>query len=209
VKKLLLALGCLSGCYMSQYPATPEKYDAFTYEAYAGGAQGTAWVIDSHHLVTAGHMCERSSDIVVTRGFIRVPGKATYWEFSPKTPDLCVVSVEVDLGKSMVISATDPEEGAMVCYVGFPDGVHAQECGKFEGPNVVEAKVDHGASGSALITGHGVVGMVVQLNNDGENLLPGLIMTTRTQLLSGLDSAGVDYTMEPNAADPDLEQIIP
>jgi hypothetical protein len=207
MRKILLSLMfifCLSACYLKHYPITPQVAQNGTYEMFVdvgmlGTAQGTAWAVDEHHLVTAGHMCDEMAEVSVLKSTIserRIRAKAVLWEMGPDGhTDLCLLKTEQKLDGPLVIAKHMPYIGQDVTFVGWPLGVSVVSEGKYigdmDGPffhlndDVFTAPCDHGASGSAIFTDRGVWGVLVRVrtDNDAHNgLMPGS---------NGPDSIGV------------------
>lgn len=166
-----------------------------------GIGSGTAWVAKRDEfgstLITAGHVCQdavsmtledRAGNEHVLSTFIQHP-----------IYDLCaLISIE-DLGPPLTISPLDPEYDEPVIYVGAPRGVYGCEdtlsgryCGiapiyrgVFAGGNMVTNPAAPGASGSALRTSRGVIGVltsvVMSFNHE-------TFFETRAHLVEFLDS---------------------
>jgi hypothetical protein len=198
MRNLLLSLIFLMGCYLKQYPVTPDVAETATYRLAAGDYLGTAWAVNEHTLITAGHMCEIPGESYVAtstsgRSF-RV--HSTAWEQGGQgIYDMCALHSEAPLNNWLVIADRLPKLGEQVWYNGFPDGVYVRETGVYigdtDGKNahfndyVATAPSDHGASGSALFTKRGVWGILVRIRTDnGKN---GLISNWDDNMHDGKD----------------------
>lgn len=181
----LVFLFCLSACYLKHYPVTPQVVQAGTYEMFVdagifGHAQGTAWAVDEHHLVTAGHMCENKAESSILKSTVNqrhIRAKAVLWEMGlDGHTDLCLLQTDQRLDGPLVIARHMPYLGQDVTFVGWPLGVSVVSKGKYigdvDGPdehlndNVFTAPCDHGASGSAVFTSEGVWGVLVRVRTD-------------------------------------------
>jgi len=181
MRKLILALGLLLvSCHVQRYTVNMKAATSGTYKVFSEDAQGTAWAIDDHHLVTAGHLCETFSDhFILISGSWRFQAKSVLWEKSRETghKDLCLLETEGTLPDPLTLSDRMPRVGEDIHYVGFPLGKYTEQDGKYVGDldgdeydwndAVFSAKCDHGASGSAVFFKRGVWGVLVRLRTDG------------------------------------------
>lgn len=211
---LLLALASCSSCHVGEYPITPQVAEAGTYQMYNDQAMGTAWAVNSHELVTAGHMCEQMGDnvVMVSTNGRKFHGKIVLWEKSSSyMADLCLVKTDYTLQNPLNLAPEMPAIGQAIGYVGFPDGIYSEHTGIYQGdtdgPDYHEqdysfsAWTNHGASGSALYDDRGVWGVLVRLkvNFDGTILTPddGGVAIPLETIEAFLDDAGADYTVTP------------
>lgn len=176
----ILILLTLSSCYLKQYPVTPEVADSATYMFMANDSyQGTAWAVNDHTLITAGHMCDANEDNYVAVGTTGRSFRAhsLAWEHGGKgLADLCALHTDAPLPNSLIIADVMPNIGDKVWYNGFPKGKYVRETGKYIGDTdgkdahfndfVATAPEDHGASGSAMYTTRGVWGVLVRIRTD-------------------------------------------
>ncbi len=187
MRKFILALTILlSSCFLKQSPLTPELADHGTYKIFSDKAQGTAWAIDSYHLVTAGHVCETFEEnfVLVGDGERRFHAKSILWEKTSDSglTDLCVLETNVTLSSPLILADRMPFVGESIGYVGYPLGKWTSESGTYlgdlDGPEdwnnaVFDAPCDHGASGSAVFFSRGVWGVLVRLRTDGGHIHDG------------------------------------
>jgi hypothetical protein len=182
---VLAAVGC-NGCYLP--PVTPATVESGTYQLLVSNGvglfAGTAWTIDEHHVVTAGHMCQgMEPDVVLSSGSRDIRGRIVEWEESDDGQrDLCLISTAATLPHPLTVADRMPAMGDRVDYVGYPNGVESRSEGKFLGDldgtghlndATFSAQCDHGASGSAVFTDRGVWGVLVRLRTDGNHLHDG------------------------------------
>lgn len=211
MKYALLAL--LSACYLNTTPTNTAKADEGTYKMIVDGATGTAWAVNEHFAVTAGHMCEempRDSVLVSSSGH-SFTAHSIAWELSSSYNghDVCVLYVDAPLSAPLVIADRMPAVGDEIGYVGYPLGRHYEGHGHYLGDtdgedhdndnDTFDAVCDHGASGSAVFTDRGVWGVLVSLRIDPTtmDILPGsmgCVATPLSELRGMLDEAGVHYT---------------
>lgn len=148
---------------------------------------GTAWVIfndrDASYLMTAGHVCEKAlAEVPEELGGGYVPVRTDYTlraqdssEYSAELyvrsdePDLCLLRTRSVIGPAMAVSAQDVFYDEPVAYVGAPamvygDGMAPMFRGTYAGGNLVTIPTAGGASGSAVFTSHGVIGVLVMVN---------------------------------------------
>lgn len=142
--------------------------------------QGTAWAIDRHHLVTAGHMCRTSLEGVVMLKSLEdtdsaFKGQWTDVEFGEST-DLCLVKTDQNLSP-LPLADQMPHIGENISYLGYPNAVKTYSKGKYigdlDGDYTFTAPCDHGASGSAVVSDRGVWGVLVRLRTDGGSIHDG------------------------------------
>lgn len=216
MKKLLLvcALFLLGACYLGHYPVTAHAAEEASYKVFNDEAMGTAWAVDLHHLVTAGHVCEVFDDkfVIVSNLERRFHAKSVISEYSRThgTVDLCVLETQVDLPNFLVVADEMPAVGAKIGYVGYPLGVWGAFEGKYlgdlDGPDedfnddAFSAPCDHGASGAAVFTERGVWGVLVRLQTQGGMLHPGTegcVAIPLKPLRAILEDAHIKYTSTP------------
>lgn len=220
---ILSILACFliscSGCGLGPKAVTPELAEAASFQMFVESGQGTAWAINEHTLVTAGHMCESLSDqtVLVSTSGRRFHGTIIVWDQlrGSYMSDLCLVHTDYPMTTWLKLARNMPEVGDTMGYAGFPNGVFMVSAGVYmgdmDGPDQTEqdytfsAWADHGASGSGLYSDKGVWGVLVRLrvnfHIDGgfEILGPeqgGVAIPLQT-LKAFLDDAGADYTVVP------------
>lgn len=221
MKKLLLLTALLTSCYRGRYPVTPSVAESSTYKIFNEDAMGTAWAIDRHHVVTAGHVCEQLDHekfMLVSSTERRIPAVMVESEMSKTNglADLCVLETRAEVGEGLIIADRMPKVGDKVGYVGYPNGIHYVGEGKYEGDvdgpdehyndDATSAPCDHGASGSAMFTSRGVFGVLVRLRTDGGYVHPGeegCVVIPLKELKSFLKDAGVKYETTPGEPDDD------
>lgn len=219
---LALLIGC-SGCYRDRFPVTPRVAEASTFIVQVdykgmglGMVTGTAWSVDEHHLVTAGHVCVASDgkDVVVSDRTRNFRARPILWENSETNgdADLCVlVALGVSLKDPLIISDRMPNVGEKVWTVGYPLGQFAHSNGKYLGDldgkdssmndNSIDAPCDRGASGSSVYIEDGVFGVLVRMRTDGgfvHDGKDGCAVIGLKPLREILDLAGVDYDLTPH-----------
>jgi S1-C subfamily serine protease len=211
----LASLAACSGCHIGQYPLTPQIAEAGTYLVYNDRGSGTAWAVNAHQLVTAGHICEQMNDnvVLVSTTNRKFHGKIRVWDKSDGdyNQDLCLIDTSFTLPSPLNLAPEMPVVGQDIGYVGFPDGVYSAHTGVYQGdtdgPDNNEqnysfsAWTNHGASGSALYDDRGVWGVLVRLKvtPEGEILTPedGGVAIPLDVITSFLDDAGAKYTVTP------------
>jgi len=212
MKTLLILLALLTSCYTVQYPVTPEVATASTYlittEHGFSSMGGTAWVVNDHQLVTAGHMCEWSTtgDFTLTSmGGRKSIAHALYWQMDNDT-DVCVLASDGPLAAPLVIAGRMPATGTASGYAGYPDGVFGVYKGVYLGNNEDSAPSDHGASGSAVFDAEGVFGVLVACRTDVDRTAcldpqeyPGFRFVPLATLVKFLIEGNIDYTPQPDS----------
>jgi hypothetical protein len=176
---------------------TPQVAEDSTYEVVGGYFQGTAWVVDPTHLMTAGHVCvsfELAGQPVFavsnTRRFVPVTVGAFEMSDGPEA-DLCLLSTSAGLAPPLPLAAYMPITGDSVGFVGYPDGKLDHETGIFRYPDVSTAACDHGASGSAEYDAAGVWGVLVQSLSEDPTGASGCRSTTLSEIRAFLAAGGV------------------
>jgi hypothetical protein len=210
MSKLILTLLLLSNCYLKHYPLTPDIVRLATYKLSTPDYMGTAWAVDKHHLVTAGHMCEVEGPFKVMRNYRYLPVTPIVWEYGTGVADLCVLYTPRDLDSWLIVAEKMPAVGDSTSYVGYPNGEYTESTGVYLGDldgseehwndAVFTAPCDHGASGSPVYTRNGVWGVLVRIRTDGGNVHPGsegCVAISLDYLKSILDNAGVKYVTPP------------
>lgn len=164
---LSLGLGC------GARPHTPaEKAQAATWPVAVvsvfGGGKATAWYVDDHLAVTAGHVCMFGNDANYTVGDARAWPIAVDYD-----TDVCVLATESEAPAVLRLATRAPELGDDLVYVGYPQGARvmghgtAAEC-KSQDDETVQSLCalipgTWGSSGSAVLNDRGdVVGLVSQ-----------------------------------------------
>lgn len=196
----LAACLSLSGC-QAPSAAFPVVAEEATYKIYSPEGQGTAWAVDDHHAITAGHVCDYDAllDVIWPKDrpkFVMVSGQAhqvpvrvvTYLhdDESAEPQDVCLLETDEVLPATLSLASAMPSTGDRVEYYGYPAGVYAHHKGEYlgdvDGPAkwdnyTTTAPCDHGASGSAMVGPDGVFGVLVRLRvyDDGEDftIMPG------------------------------------
>lgn len=208
---LLFVLSSVSGCYQHRWPLNPDVVSYSTFKIYMGDGQGTAWAVDEHHLVTAGHVCERGGPgAVIMDGVRRYPAKPVLWNYGSGEHDVCVLRTEFTLSRPLIIAKSMPKVGDKVAFVGYPYGEYIRSSGTFLGDTDGEESYNNaaftapcgpGASGSPVYTSKGVWGVLVRLRTDeiGLPMLPsdGCVAIELKELKAILDAADVDYDIPP------------
>jgi hypothetical protein len=177
---LSVALSVLVACgfqppLVSGYPTDADRAAGATYlvEILVAGVplgSGTAWVIrrtgDSVELMTAGHVCDTFGAAYDLLGRDSAHYPATVVSTS-KDPDLCLLRAEPETpGMPLGLALAMPNYGDVVSYVGAPlgiwgDGMAPYYVGRYAGSNLVSIPGFGGASGSAVWTRQGVIGVLV------------------------------------------------
>jgi hypothetical protein len=158
---------------------------------------GTAFVVDEHHLVTAGHVVAFDPNpLLQTKAGAVLSGRVIGYSLDPD-----VAVIEVDDSLAPPLSWADPSElseGEHLLGLGYPVpaldfsaqpgtivSFHSDGAGR---PAVrTDAALDHGDSGGPALTDRGqVVGVITELaQNDGVQIVP--IVFTRDALGSSVD----------------------
>jgi len=188
VKYILLAV--LTACQLPA-PLAPQSAEDATFKMLAGGSQGTAWAVSDHYLVTAGHMCDETDKyaLVTSRGERFGATLVDYVQMYPaddiarEVPeDVCLIKTDRTLSVHLTLAEDMPWVGEQVYYVGYPLGEWTKSFGVYEGDQdddqhwndySFSAPCDHGASGSAVISVHGVWGVLVRVKVVDDKVLPG------------------------------------
>ena len=207
---VLTLLGC-SNCYLQEYPVTAQVADSATFKLNTGDYLGTAWAVNDHYLVTAGHMCQDAGDMVIQNGIHFYPANWVAFQYSESgQDDLCVLHTPVTLDRHLVIADQMPGVGESIGFVGYPGGEYYVGKGRFlgdmdgddtENDAAFSAPADHGASGSAMFTSRGVWGVLVRRRTDGGYIHPaadGGAAVDLTHLVRFLNEQSVDYTVTPD-----------
>lgn len=130
---------------------------------------GTAWKISPSEMVTAGHVCDNEGGpapvfrVYNTEGQ-SWPADVIAYEYD-KDHDLCVLRASPP-GPSLRLAPAMPAYDSPVFYVGAPlglwdDGMMPVYHGNYAGGSLVTILGSPGASGSAMQSRHGVVGVLV------------------------------------------------
>jgi hypothetical protein len=163
-------------------------------------------------------MCEvQNEDMVVISLNRRFRAKSVLWEYSDTygKADMCILYTSTTLPDPLVIADRMPAINDLVEWTGYPQGHYGHSKGKYVGDldgkegsandDVVLAPSDHGASGSAVFTARGVVGVLVRARTDGGFVHPGedgFVMVPLPELIQLLKDAGVNYTVTPETPVP-------
>lgn len=214
----LLFLTCtLAGCYLKSFPLNPQIAGNASYKIYSEAGSATAWVVDAHHVVTAGHFCEASlgMDIAMNNLTKHIPLETVEWELSDYNGrfDLCVLKSEVELTHPLIIASQEPKPNDPIYTVGYPLGKWTSSSGVYLGDldpgegesntwndSAFNAYCDHGSSGSAVYTLQGVVGVEVRFRTDGNRIhdgSDGCVMVKLGDLRDFLDELHINYTLTP------------
>lgn len=172
---------------------------------------GTAWVVANEQgvsqLVTAGHVCKDAEVAVPDElGGGTMPQASVYTlmgrdgslhmaevDRDSEDPDLCLLTAFEIVGPPMPIAAIDPVYDEPVAYVGAPsiiwgDGMAPMFRGSYAGGNLITAPTAGGASGSAVFTQAGVVGVLVRVNSEFNGLT---FIEPRAHLITFLKDASL------------------
>lgn len=202
MRNLVFLLALLTGCYLHSFPVTENIVETSTYKATTtipdvGAIQGTAWVVDRDHLVTAGHMCDYSQGAQIVLESLsgrKFPATPVAWEMDEAgEADLCILKTDAPLGTPLILGSA-PSIGAPVETVGFPHGHFNVSTGTYLGDNESDAWSTHGASGSSVYTPGGVIGVLVQGRHDNS---PGIHFTPVSELKDFLDDNNIPYQLPP------------
>lgn len=145
-------------------------------------SSGTAWTVAVKdgwsYVMTAGHVCALEVPGAPIKKFQLIASNDDAYDVTlaaldhdPEdvSKDLCLLKIEGYLSDPLMISRTDPRYNDPLAYVGAPAGAWGNgmaptfvgvECGgqHFCGPTT------QGASGSAIFTRDGVIGVLVRVN---------------------------------------------
>lgn len=221
MKLVIPFLLALAGCYLRNYPVTEYVVYNGTYQIIGAVGGGTAWAVDSNHLITAGHMCEvRDQEFIAISLNRRFRAKSVYWEYSDTygKADLCVLETDTKMPDPLVIADRMPAFEEKVEYAGYPLGHYYHGVGIYLGDrdgqdesandDVFTAPCDHGASGSAVFTRRGVWGVLVRVRTDGGYLhtgSDGCVAIPLPELMQVLWDSGVNYVTTPETPVPPPE----
>lgn len=201
--KTLILLAALSGCYNARFPVTPDIATQGTYQVVSSQLSGTAWAVDEHNFITAGHVCEwGDQEVVLVSGARRIPVERVTWSFEMKTggADICLLHSNYPLATGLVLATEMPAVGTDVCYVGFPREVFVQRCGHYIGNSETDISTDHGASGSPVFSKDGVFGVLVSLRPEPD-MTPddGFVLAGLSQIQGLIVDLPVSPDRAPNA----------
>jgi hypothetical protein len=186
MKTALLTLA-LTAC-ISPVPTLPKVAEDATYELHTPSGQCTAWAVDDHHLVTAGHCCDdEGSYFAAQPGRSLLPAEVVMGldvDYEAQAPvDICLLKTEAFLPASLVLADKMPLPGDPVGFVGYPNGKWTHNKGVYvgdiDGPfqfwndYVATAPCGPGASGSAMYSEDGVYGVLVRMVFVGDRVYPG------------------------------------
>lgn len=159
----------------------------------------TAWVVansDVSYLITAGHACytELQGQQVTPEYTLTSPSgqeHAVRFLMRSDDPDLCLMVAYEVLGPSMAVASEDPEYDEPVAYVGAPsgffgDGMAPMFRGTYSGGDSCSLPGAPGASGSAVFTEGGVIGVLTRVNG---SFFGQTFIETRSELLEFLRQA--------------------
>lgn len=198
---LALGLAVLAGCNHRPHsypdlPMTPEVAvdSTFMVIKYVSGTEdalgvGTAWIVKSDstdtYLVSAGHVCQPGLIPVDFRvkpsdSDTEIPAAVVKWSLNP---DLCVIRANSYLGPALRISSVDPKRGDRVSYTGAPLGLWHKVTPIFEGIFIgypyIAAPTIGGASGSAIFTDQGVIGVLITVDSRFHHIV-GIVPRSQT-----------------------------
>lgn len=203
ILKALIPL--LAGCYLRQYPVTPEVADPSVYRVETSEVTGTAWTVANGYAVTAGHVCRHSEHeadhaIWLKTAMWTVPATPIIWEMTPgPEADVCVLATHGPLGYPLILAQDEPAVGAPDTAIGYPNEQHSESHGVYAGHGNTSAPVDHGSSGGPVFTPAGVYGIVTQCRRDVPvcNGALGAALTPVAEIKHVLELAGVPYDITP------------
>jgi hypothetical protein len=171
-----------------------------------GGSQCTAWSVNDHYLVSAGHCCDEPGEYTLVNEDLKV-AKATVVAAEDMVPnegapvDVCVLKTTTNVGPGLPLAPAMPTPGTRMGYVGYPLGEYTIATGEYvgdiDGPYAdwdnfaSTAPCDHGASGSGLYTEAGAYGVLVRLLIIGNDVLPGemgCVASPLSQIVAALDT---------------------
>lgn len=186
--KTLLLLA-LAACQMA-VPVAPQAAEDSTFKMYAAGSQGTAWAITDRYLITAGHMCNEADKYALISNRGERFG-ATLVDYADNYPegdvakdlpeDVCLIKSNRTLSVHLTLAPALPRVGEQIYFVGYPLGEWTKSFGVYQGDlddqhwndYSFSAPCDHGASGSAVISVHGVWGVLVRVKVVDGKVRPG------------------------------------
>jgi hypothetical protein len=206
VYRLFLLL--LGSCYLNSFPLSPVKVEPSIYKVLSNEAQGTAWVVAPHYLITAGHMCTHGDSFSVVRGNgWTYPVEPVLWSMSlDASGDVCIMHSDLTLDRPLILAKGPPAVGAKDHYVGYPHGTLGRFDGTYMADGGSSAWCGPGASGSPVFTEVGVYGVLVQGrpggDEDGYGGHAGCQSTPVSYLLPLLNEVGVSYTLTPEMPAP-------
>lgn len=186
VASLVFAAGCnvadaKPGGVPLSYAAADATYKIVAYdkEFMEGGEpiwSGTGWKLTEDLMMTAGHVCDGAGGIRLQRGNGKFyPAKIIAYEYTDDI-DLCMIKVNDVPGNPLWLASGMPVYDAPLLYVGAPHGIWANGGmmpvihGNYGGGNLANVAAAGGASGSAILSQAGVVGVLVSGYLDGSHL---------------------------------------
>src|SRR5690606_3086635 len=133
---LLLALA-LTAC-VSRVPTLPKVAEDATYELHTPHGQCTAWAVDDHHLITAGHCCDdEGSYFAAQPGRSLLPVEVVMGvdvDYEAQAPvDICLLKTEAFLPAPLALADKMPQPGDPVGFVGYPGGKWTHSKGVYVG----------------------------------------------------------------------------
>jgi Trypsin-like peptidase domain len=178
---------------------------------------GTAWIVayknDYSYLITAGHVCDdhvfaQELNLVMelvykvktyqlmdknSNGYTVEEVARDFDILQPNKGDLCLLRVKGYLGDPLLISREDLYYNQRVDYVGAPRSLYGAGLaptfsGVYCGKNWLCMPTAPGASGAAIFTREGVVGVLTNVHNDFPEMT---FMRSRTALLDFLKKNGL------------------
>jgi hypothetical protein len=183
LKAALVALAAVlaTGC-QPPHPSAPSELPQAVYKITAPDfSQGTAFAVDEHRFITAGHVCEHEGDpsqseflLTSTMGR-RVVATRVAWadyDFPTELIDVCVLHTAEKQTITMPLADVMPAPGTEMGYIGFPKGRFVHERGIYLGDIDGDARWNDyaftapcagGASGSPVYTKDGVFGVLVRV----------------------------------------------
>ncbi len=208
MRKFILCLIFLASCawqkHFPDYPVTATSAANSTFKIIISEngipqGSGTAWIVgiqeNTTYIMTAGHVCNHSP--LDTYELLSQDDK-TYVatkKMSATDPDLCLLTHEGYIGKPLWISTHDLVYGDPVAYVGAPNGHYGKGLapyykGNYLGNRYMSAPTYPGASGSAIWTPDGVVGVLVTVDMEF-NTIAGFV--TRQEIINFTSLAGFNF----------------
>lgn len=160
---------------------------------------GTAWIAratdDATQVITAGHVCLNDVEFpsaLVTYTLVDTKGNETHAEVVKRAddPDLCLLRAMPGLGTPLPLAPADPRYGVEVGYVGAPFSIWGGGrvplyYGHYAGADMITAPTAPGASGSAVWSPAGVIGVLVRVHR---GLNAATFIVSRAELVEFLDS---------------------
>lgn len=225
MRKLILTLIFLVSCswqkHFPDYPLSASVAAKSSFKIVISNdkgvpvGSGTAWIVgiqeNTTYIMTAGHVCDKPP----LDTFQLIGQDSTTYPVQKRMmatkPDLCLLTHEGIIGKPLWISTHDPVYGQAVGYVGAPNGHFGEGLapyyrGSYIGDNCITTPAYPGASGSAVWTADGVVGVLVGVDMDFTNIV---VLVPRKDIVAFTALAGFNFGESEYPTIPTQDEAFP